>query len=121
MSALDGVILDEIKKLLGMDPSYDVFDMDATIQINSVFADLQQLGVGPVRTFQIIDGSETWSNFFETTEIPENFASAKSYIFFKVKLMFDPPSVGYAVTAMKEQIKEMEWRLNVQAEGAFDS
>lgn len=120
MAALDGIILDDIKKLLGMNPEYDAFDLDTIIGINTVFSNLQQLGVGPREAFQLLDNTETWGEFFATTTVPSNFSFVKSYVFMKVKMMFDPPSVGYAVTAMEKQILELEWRLNVQAEGAFD-
>lgn len=117
---MDESILDAIKKLLGMDPEYDAFDTDAIIGINSIFSVLQQLGVGPQRSFEIIDNTATWADFFATTAAPENYSSVKSYIFLRVRMMFDPPANSFTQEAFKANISEMEWRLNVQAEGSFD-
>ena len=107
-------ILTSIKKLLGIDDSYGHFDADLIIHINSVFATLHQLGVGPVEGFSIQSEDETWDDF-----IGENFnifASVKSYIYLKVRLLFDPPISSAAIDAIKEQIKEYEFRLFVAAD-----
>ena len=100
-------ILTSIKKLLGIMPDYTHFDADLIMHINSVFSILQQLGVGP--TFSISDATTTWSEYTERTDIE----MIKSYMAQKVKLMFDPPLSSVAVDAMKNQIAEFEWRLNV--------
>lgn len=113
----DGVILQDIKKLLGMDSEYDVFDLDTILGINTVFSQLQQLGVGPSNSFEVVDENEKWSDFFRETNFPENYGMVKSYVFMKVKLMFDPPSTSFALESYQKQIQELEWRLNVQAEG----
>lgn len=121
MSVLDGPILDDVKKALGIGEDYDVFDLDIAMAINTAFFSLQQLGVGPRIAYQLSDDySDTWIQFFNDTDVPENYAAVKSYIVMKTKLMFDPPSVGHAVTAMNEMVKELEWRLNVQAEGSYN-
>ena len=106
-------ILQSIKKLLGMDASYEAFDADIIIHINTAFAVLKQLGVGPPNGFSITDGSAVWSDY--TTDGAFN-AAVKTYIYLKVKLIFDPPSSGAAIETTKEVIKELEFRLNVDAE-----
>lgn len=116
MAIKDGVILDDIKKLLGLDVDYDVFDLDTLIGINTVFANLQQLGVGPDEAFQIMDNTEKWSEFYEHLGMQTNFAQVKSLIFMRVKLMFDPPTSSFALDSYSKQIAELEWRLNVQAD-----
>lgn len=113
----DGVILDDIKKLLGIDKEYDVFDTDILIGINTTFSTLQQLGVGPRDSFSIEDKSEKWSAFFNGVPESKNLGAVKTYIFMRVKLMFDPPTTSFALDAYKKQIEELEWRLSVQAEG----
>lgn len=109
-------ILDSTKKALGLSADYDVFDQDIIMLINGVFSTLNQLGIGPVGGFFISDDSETWDTFLGT-DPRLNFV--KTYLFLKVRYTFDPPNSGFVVTAMKEQIQEYEWRLNVYAEGAF--
>lgn len=106
-------ILISTKKMLGVDPSYDAFDLDIITDINSVFMILNQLGVGPDNAFTITGEEETWSDFYsENGSMP----LVQSYVYLKVRLMFDPPTTGVLHEAMERQIKEYEWRLNLQAE-----
>lgn len=111
------VILDDIKKILQLPADYDVFDLDMKIGIDSAFSTLQQLGVGPEEAFTVEDGTETWSQFFQGVPEQKNLKAVKTYIQLRVRVLFDPPSNSFGLESLKEQIKELEWRLNVQAEG----
>ena len=107
-------ILHSIKKLLGITSDYTVFDPEIIMHINSVFSTLTQLGVGPEDGFSITDESSVWSDF-----IPEGnkkLECIKSYMYLKVKLLFDPPTNSATISAMNEMAREYEWRLNVSAE-----
>lgn len=107
----DASILQSIKKLLGIGSDYDQFDLDITLHINSVFSILQQLGIGPQDDqFLITGATETWDTFLGTQK---NVNMVKSYVHLKVRLMFDPPASGFVTDAITNQIKELEWRLNV--------
>lgn len=106
-------ILDGTKKALGLDPAYDVFDAEIVMHINSVFATLNQLGIGPVDGYEIEDASALWDHFLAGKP---KFNSLKTYMYLRVRLLFDPPATSFAITAIKEQITELEWRLNVQRE-----
>lgn len=106
-------ILISIKKLLGMDKNYTAFDTDIIIHINSVFMILHQLGVGPYDCFKIQDDLAIWRDFISDDEQLE---AVKSYMYLKVKSLFDPPLSSAVAEANKQVIKELEWRLNVQAE-----
>lgn len=108
-------VLDSIKKVVGVDADYDVFDPDLVMHINSVFGVLHQLGVGPSTPFLIEDKTATWTEFLGD-ENPA-YASVKSYIQAKVKLLFDPPPTSFGLAALEKVASEYEWRLNVQAEG----
>lgn len=105
-------ILNTIKKLLGLSEEYDAFDTDVILQINSVFNTLHDLGVGPTSGFQIEGAEEEWEEFI--TDIQLN--RVKTYIYLKVRLVFDPPGTSFLLTAIENQIKELEWRMNVRAE-----
>lgn len=107
-------ILNSIKKLIGMDPEYTQFDTDLIIYINSMFAILKQVGVGPENGFSISDGSATWDEYLP--DYDKNFEFVKTYIQQRVKLVFDPPLTSSVLDAMKETIKELEWRLNIAGE-----
>ena len=106
-------ILLSVKKMLGLDKDYDVFDPELIIHINSVFGTLHQLGVGPEDQFRIAGDSELWSDF--TTD-GEQTDEVKSYVYLRVRLLFDPPSSSFVLSSLQEQAKELEWRLNVKAD-----
>jgi hypothetical protein len=106
-------ILKSIKKLLGIQEDDSYFDTDIIIAINSVFSVLTQLGVGPDTGFSISGNSEVWSDFID--EDPR-MASIKSYMYMRVRMLFDPPLSASVTEAMNTSIKEFEWRLNLEAE-----
>jgi len=107
-------ILTSIKKLLGLDDLYTQFDTDITIYINSVLMSLTQLGVGPVEGFFITDKTVTWPDFIGQRK---DLEAVKSFVYLKVRLIFDPPTSSFVVDAITRQIAELEWRINIQAEG----
>ena len=106
-------ILTSIKKMLGIDEEYDCFDTDIILHINSVLMILTQLGVGPSEGFIITDKTATWEDFLNDTKKLE---SVKSYVYLKVKLLFDPPLSSAVMDATNSLIRELEWRLNVAGE-----
>jgi hypothetical protein len=107
-------ILTSIKKLLGITEEYEHFDADIIMHINSVFLNLTQIGVGPEEGFFIEDATAEWMDFIEDSI---QLQAVKSYMYLKVKLLFDPPLSSAVVEAMNRQISEFEWRLLVAAEG----
>lgn len=106
-------ILTSIKKLLGITEEYNQFDPDIIMHINSVFMILTQLGVGPAEGFSIEDDTAVWTDFIQDVKKLE---SVKTYIYLKVKLVFDPPLSSSVIESMNRLINELEWRLNVAAE-----
>lgn len=105
-------ILTSVKKMLGITEEYTHFDTDIIIHINSVFMILSQLGVGPEGGFTIQDASTTWDEYISGSKAE----LVKSYIFLKVRLLFDPPESTAAIEAIKNQINEFEWRLFIFAD-----
>ena len=103
-------ILTSIKKLLGITEEYEHFDADLIMHINSVFMILQQLGVGPANGYTITDKENEWSEFLPDGQQLE---AVKSYVYLKVRLLFDPPQGSSVMEAIKSNISELEWRLNV--------
>ena len=103
-------ILNSVKKMLGIEPDYTHFDSDITMHINAVFMILTQMGVGPVNGFVIYDSKAVWTDF-----VPDQIKveSIKTYVFLKVKLIFDPPLNSAVLEAMNRMISELEWRLNI--------
>ena len=110
---MDTSILQSIKKILGIPEDYEAFDLDVITHINSAFSTLTQLGVGPAVGFAIEDDSAVWSDFIADDM---QYNQAKTYIFLRVKQLFDPPSTSYLISAFDKQIQELEWRMNAHRE-----
>jgi hypothetical protein len=106
-------ILTGTKKILGLAEDYTAFDHDIITHINTAFSTLTQLGVGPAVGFAIDDAAPVWADFL-TDDLQYN--SVKSYVFLRVKLLFDPPATSYAITSFEKQLDELTWRLNVYRE-----
>lgn len=111
---MEDSILKTIKKMLGVDPNKtSPFDTDIMLDINTTFSILSQLGVGPSAGFKITGDTETWS-FYTNDDV--KLEMVKTYVFMKVKLMFDPPLSSAVTEVYNKQIAELEWRLNVQVD-----
>jgi hypothetical protein len=106
-------ILGTIKKMLGISYDDSSFDTDIIMNINSVFMILEQLGIGPDGGFSILGNTEIWSDYLGDIT---NLEGIKSYIYLKVKILFDPPTSSAVLDAINRQISEFEWRLNIQVE-----
>jgi len=106
-------ILTSTKKILGIAENYTAFDLDILTHINAAFSTLTQLGVGPAAGFMIEDENAEWYDFIENDP---QLNTVKSYVFLKVRQLFDPPTTSYLIASMERQIQEFEWRLNASRE-----
>lgn len=106
-------ILESIKKLFGPEGSYTAFDTDIIIHINTFLRVLNQLGIG-VQDFRITDNSATWNDFLGENEALLD--DVKTYLYLRVKMVFDPPSSGIVTNSYKEIIDELTWRLRMAGE-----
>lgn len=106
-------ILISIKKLLGIAAADTNFDGDIIVHINSTFSVLTQLGVGPAAGFSITGETDVWTDFMAANAKLELI---KSYMFLKVRLLFDPPTSSAVAEVYKQQISELEWRIMVIAD-----
>ena len=113
MAEVEKSILKDIKKAIGVAPDYPEFDHDIILFVNAVVSTLNQLGLGPDEGFRIEDDTREWDDFLEGDKRLNN---VKSYLVLRTRLLFDPPSTSFAITAMREQITELEWRINAQRE-----
>lgn len=109
-------ILISTKKILGLTSDYTAFDLDILTHINTAFSVLSQIGVGPTNGFYVEDSSDLWTQFIPNSSI---LSMVKTYVFLKVKMLFDPPPTSFAINAMNEQIKEYEWRISSLRENAI--
>lgn len=107
---MEASILKSTKKILGLSPEYTPFDLDILTHLNATFAILDQLGIGPVGGFYVEDEAATWDEFGAQ---PNQLNLVRSYVFLKVRMLFDPPATSFLIEAMNNQIDQFEWRLTV--------
>lgn len=107
-------ILTSVKEQLGPGAQHTAFDPQIIEHINSVFFDLEQIGVGPSGGFRIEDDTSGWASYMS----PNNtkFEAVKSYMYLRVRLLFDPPLNASVLESMTEQVNKWEWRLSVAAD-----
>lgn len=106
-------ILNSVKEQLGLPAAYSPFDAEIKTYINTALSTLTQLGIGPVDGFYIAAGTETWSNFMGTDA---KLNQVQTYVYLRVKILFDPPAAPSALAAIEKQIEEFGWRINVVRE-----
>lgn len=107
---MNSSILLTIKKMLGIADDYTVFDQDIIVFINSTISVLRQIGVGPSTGYRITGPNETWSSLVGDAT---NLEEVKTYIYLRVKRLFDPPASSSVLESFNSEVKELEWRLNV--------
>lgn len=106
-------ILKSTKKILGLAEDYTPFDLDIVTHINAAFSILNQLGIGPEDGYSIEDESDSWDDFV----VPSNqLHLVKTYVYLKVRMLFDPPPTSFLLEVYNKQILEYEWRLNALRE-----
>jgi hypothetical protein len=113
MAANPDSILDSVKKVLGFEAEYTVFDLDIAMFINSAIGALNQMGVGPATGLFVQDNSTLWA---EITTENNLLGLVQTYTYIKCRLLFDPPATAIAIKAVEAQIEELGWRVNQAAE-----
>lgn len=109
-------ILLSVKKTLGFRKEYTEFDHDVITHINSAFFTLNQLGIGPPEGFAIEGEGEEWEDFTHVELNVSAHNALQTYLYYKVRLAFDPPEMPHHLAAMKDQIMELEYRLKTERE-----
>jgi hypothetical protein len=110
-------ILSSTKQILDIEPDVEVFDLNIATFINSTFAVLAQLGIQEVQNVFVDDDDATvWSDL----ELDQELLSlVKTYVFLKVKALFDPPTTSFHIQSVADQTAQLEWRINVLREEAL--
>lgn len=111
---IENSILSSIKKLLGIEENYEHFDADITLYINSILSVLNQIGVG-TDGFRIADKVAVWGDFL-TKDV--DLDAVQSYVYLRVRKLFDPPGTSALLESMDKMIAEFEWRGFVAADNA---
>lgn len=103
----DSVLL-SIKQMLGISPEDTSFDVNVIMSINTALTILMDLGLTEVEDEMVIDDDMTWDDLLGgRTDIEY----VKTYVYQKVKMIFDPPTSTAALDAMQRSISELEWRI----------
>ena len=106
---MEGPILSSVKELLGISYEDESFDFEILMHINATLAILFQIGVEEAGDTSVIDITTTWRELFgDRTDLE----MVKTYIYFKVKSMFDPPTNSAGLESLNRVMKEFEWRIN---------
>lgn len=107
-------ILITLKAMLGIQPDDTAFDMELIVHINSIISILRQLGVsgGEHPTNFIAGPKEKWGDVFPNARME----LIKTFMYIRLRLLFDPPSSSATASAFENMAKEYEWRLNVEYE-----
>lgn len=109
---MDETILNDIKKYIGIDESYTVFDDVLISHINTIIFILRQMGVGPQDGF-LVTSDETWEDYIPgIAKIP----AVRTYIQIRVKLLFENLSNSALIESLNNSMNELAWRLNVEVD-----
>lgn len=109
-------ILDSVKKSIGIEPDYHPFDEEIIMDINTILGVLNQLGVGTIG-FSITDNTATWDEFLAPEALKGiTINEVKTYVSKRVQMLFDPPTSGIYMDALKQVVSELEFRINVAVE-----
>lgn len=101
-------ILNSVKQSLGISEDVEHFDSDLIMHINSVFAILTQMNVGPDFGYIVTGEFDTWTDFYGNRK---DLEFIKTYVYMKVRVIFDPPTSSVIMDALNNRITELEWRI----------
>lgn len=111
-------ILLSIKKAIGASPDYTPFDVDIIMHINSQLANLYQIGLNAAKSI-IVDGpDQLWTDLIPAGDSRLQFV--KTYVYAKVKMIFDPPTSTAQMQALKDAASEAEFRISVAVDKPYD-
>lgn len=114
---MEDSILLSVKKQLGIADEDNGFDDVIIIHINTVFGILTQLGAGPKEGYAISDYSAKWADYLQDKALLE---MVKSYMYLKVRMIFDTPTSGSMNSAHEALISELESRINYMVDPGWE-
>lgn len=107
-------ILTNVKKIVGLAEADTSFDSDIIMHTNAVLSVLTQLGIGPEDGYSIEDATPTWEDFLGGDK---RLNMVKTYVYLRVRLLFDPPATSFVIESLNKQIQELEVRMSIVREG----
>lgn len=115
---IESSILLSIKKAIGAAPDYTPFDVDIIMHINSQLANLYQIGLDAARSVVVDGPDQLWTDLIPAGDARLQFV--KTYIYAKVKMIFDPPTSTAQMQALKDAAAESEFRISVAVDKPYD-
>lgn len=114
---MDDSILTSTKKNLGLAEEFTAYDPDIITHINAILSVLHDLGIGPDDGLYIDDEDATWEDLSES---PAQTNQVRSWLYLRVRMLFDPPTTSFMIDAVQKQIAEFEWRLSINRDNLVD-
>lgn len=115
---IESSILLSIKKAIGAAPDYTPFDVDIIMHINTQLANLYQLGLNAARSVVVDGPDQLWTDLIPADDSRLHFI--KTYVYAKVKMIFDPPTSTAQMQALKDAAAEAEFRIEVAVDKPYD-
>lgn len=100
-------ILEDVKNHIGANGD-NYYDDQILSHVNTVFMIFYQEGIGQQESAFVADENSMWSEFI----IDENLQGVKDAMYSRIKMLFDTPQNSNTYEATKNNIDELEWRLN---------
>lgn len=107
----DTSIITDINHMLGIPEGDQYFDTDVITHLNTAIMTLRQNGIGPETLLTVEDAEQVWADFEE-----DSIPAIKSYLYYSVKLMFDPPANTTVMESIKSTMDELLWRIRLEKE-----
>ena len=108
--AVETSILKSVRSAVGLDAEDSSFDLELLMHNNGSIMILHQNGIG--MPIHVEDVDAVWEDFKNPMQVDANpmFSAAKTFIFIKTKILFDPPPPS-TIKYMAEAADEYLWRL----------
>lgn len=115
---IESSILLSIKKSIVGPPEYTPFDADLIMHINSQIANLYQLGLDSAKSVVVDGADQLWTDLIPAGDSRLQFV--KTYIYARVKMIFDPPTSTAQMQALKDAAAEAEFRISTAVDKPYD-
>lgn len=102
-------ILGDVKEYLGIPAEVDCFDNTLLVHINTATF-LTETISSFVNNIEI-DKSTDWNEMYDGMEV--TCPAIKTYVFLKIRLLFDPPNNSYLSGVIERSLTELEFKINM--------
>lgn len=102
-------VIDDLRTVLGVEPSCTEFDNEILIHANSALMTLGQIADANIPE---ITADTNWSDICNI----ELYQAVRTWLMLEVRIAFDPPATSFALSALKDKATELLWRLEAEWE-----